>query len=142
MSNLTYIATARPGQAIAFPSCDLIKGWVGEVKRGDVVVTSSGVARTKEGALRWATTEAARYRAYRQQHGEGIEDGQKRKAEAKRAEQRRANRIYKKRGEAFELLQALASDAELVSEWLPPQALARIAKVRELVAFVETDTPA
>lgn len=142
MTNLTYIASARPGQAIAFPSCDLIKGWVGEVKRGEAAVTSSGVMRTKEGAMRWATSEAARYRAYRQQHHEGIEDAQKRRAEAKRVVQRRASRIHKRSAETYELLQALVSDAELVTEWLPAQALARIAKARELVAFVETDSPA
>ena len=37
----------------------------------------------------------------------------------------------------FELLQVLASDAELAREWLPVQALDRLDKVREIVVFVE-----
>lgn len=139
MSNMTYTASARPGQGITFPDCKIVKGWVGEVKRGENNVTSGPLVKTKEAAMRWATSEAARYRAYRQQHGEGIEDAQKRKRAMRDAEQRRNSRIYKKSGEMYELIQAMASDAELVSEWLPPQAIARLAKVRELVAFAETD---
>lgn len=139
MSNLTYSAETKPGQGINLSDLKMVKGWNGQVKRGDRVVCESGLFATKGGAERWAIDQAKRFRAYRQENGEGIEDVEDRKREAKHAAQRRHDRIRRKTAEMYELLTALAGDGELVREWLPAQALTRLEKVRELIAFVETD---
>lgn len=141
MTKLTYSASTKPGQGVTFPDCKIVKGFNGEVRRGDRLVRSSGLFGTQQAAARWATGEAARYRAYRQHNGEGIEDIADRKSAAKKAEHRRIERRRSKGGAIYELLTLMVSDAELVREWLPDQAVARIAKARELIAFVETDPP-
>lgn len=138
MSKLTYTAHVEPGQGMTFPDCKIVKGWTGRVKRGDKALTWSPLMRTKEAANQWATAKAKEYRAYRQQHGEGIEDAQARRDAAKKAERQRLGRMSDRSREMYELLTTLADDAELVKEWLPAQAIVRLDKVRTLAAFVET----
>lgn len=141
MTKLTYTAHAEPGQGMTLGArVEIVKGWNAIVKRGDVVVKHGNLYGSKAAALREATSEAARFRAYRQQHGEGLEDVWAKQQAVKQAERRRWRRIGEKDRQAYDLLQAIASDAALVTEWLPAQAIARLEKVRELVAYVETDT--
>lgn len=92
-------------------------------------------------AMRWAVAECARFRKYRQEHGEGLEDLWDRQRSAKDAERRRHERLSRKRTATYEMLSLFLSDLELVKEWLPTQALARMETARGIVAFVETDPP-
>ena len=137
MSNLTYRAETQPGQGITLHDLKMHKGFNGIVKRGDRVVRESGLFASQGAAERWATEEAKRYRDYRQDHGEGIEDRQDRERQAKKAERDRFDRMRRKTVQMYGLLHAFATDAELVREFLPDQALKRLEQLREIVIFVE-----
>lgn len=135
----TYSAHTEPGQGITFPDCKIVKGFAGIVKRGEGHITRSGLFGTKAAALRWATAKAKEHRDFRQANGEGIEDGVKRRALAKEAERRLRRRISDKAQAMFDLLRPIVSDMELVRAELPAQAITRIEKAAELIAFIDTD---
>ena len=136
----TYTTHVEPGQGITFPDCKIIKGFNGIVKRGAGTVSHGPLYTTKTNAQRWAVSEAARHRAYRQQNGEGLEDVAIRKAKAREAERRMISRRQNKARDMLDLLRPIIGDMDLVRDDLPQQAIARIEKARALIAFIDTDT--
>lgn len=138
----TYSAHARKGQGISFSGkVDIHHGYWAEVHRNGKVIWTGNLFTTEKGALLVARRRAAEFRTYRQQHGEGQEDVWERQRAAKAAERRRRDRIEQKRNRMYELMQPLAEDLELVKDWLPKQALARLEQIRAIIAYVETDPP-
>lgn len=142
MNKLTYTAHAEPGQGMTLGArVEIVKGWNAVVKRGDSTVHHGDLYRSQTGALAAARNKAAQMRAYRQEHGEGMEDVWKRKAAEREVARRRRQRISNKDAAMFELIQSMAADADLVREWLPDNALKRLDQARALIAYVETDAP-
>lgn len=131
-----YRAETEPGMAMSMSDLSIIKGVRGVVKIGSTTVSSSTTYKTKAQAMRWAVAEAKRFRDYRQQHGEGIEEVRDRKRKAEAAAVARRRRITERKAEMYDLLIAMASDLELASD-VPSQAHGRVAKVKEIVAYVE-----
>jgi hypothetical protein len=135
----TYSAHAEKGQGLTLSGHpQIVHGYNAIVKRGNTTVYHGNLYRTKGTALQVAQREAARYRAYRQEHGEGIEDVDARKRAEREAARKRRNRINHKDLEMYQLLLALASDCELVTDWLPTQAIGRLAQVKAIQRHVET----
>ena len=136
----TYTAHAEPGQGITFPSCNIVKGFNGIVKRGDKTIHHGPLYTSKTSALTYAKNKAAEYKAFRAKHGEGIEDGWERKRLAREATRRMRVRLHQKDQAMLDLLRPIVSDMDLVRAELPVQAISRIEKARELIAFIDTDT--
>ena len=132
-----YRALTEPGMTISTSSLRIINGVRGVVKLGTETVASSSTYPTKAQAMRWAVAEAKRFRTYRQQNGEGIEEVRARKRALEKAAGDRSRRLSEKRTELYDLVGAMASDLELLADDLPKQAAARAAKARALIEYID-----
>lgn len=134
----TYRGEVQKGHGMTLgDTVDIVEGWRGVVKLGDRTVTWGNLMRSQSAAHAWAVKEAKRYRDYRQQNGEGIEEVHARKQQADRAASRRRGRMTDKRQDMYDLLVGFLSDLELIED-LPNQTAARIAKAKEVLAYIDT----
>lgn len=136
----TYSAHAEPGQGLSIGArVEIVKGWSGIVKLGTSTVHHGPLYGSQSAAMAYAKNKAAEYRAYRQKHGQGIEDAARAKAAARETERRMRGRASNKAQAMLDLLRPIVSDMDLVRDELPKQAIARIEAARAVIAYIDTD---